>query len=210
MFNPAAFAINNKQLGEDIAWYRADPCSCYDPATNYDQQEGCTACESGYIYRRQFEDQNLRAIVTEVRREYMHADFGFLQVGDIILQTIAEELRPGMWGRIELLDREEEQVARCDFGVRDTLTNAGTVTQIISITDSTTEYVPYRDFEVDLQTNTVEWLPGGETPTKVYVVRFRQHPRYFYVGSDVSGARPTQLSSGLSPVIGKLVRERGG
>ncbi len=198
------------QLGEELEWWRADPCSCYDPATNYDAQEGCTACDHGYVYRRQRGDETLRGIVTEVRREYLHADFGMLQVGDILLQTIAPDFQPGLWDRIVLLARVEEQVTRCQVGVRDTLTNAGTVSEIVTVTDSTAEYAPGQDYDFDTETNAVEWIDGGSAPTGVYAVRFRQHPRYLYVGAPISGGRPTLLAQGLSPVFGQLVRERGG
>lgn len=210
MFNPALDTLNIAQLGERIAWWRASPCSCYDPATNYDGQAGCDLCEHGYIYRQQKADEQLRGIVEQVRREHIHPDFGVVQVGDLLLMTMPDEVPVSTWDKIVLLDREYEDWDRLVKGSRDSITNPGDyVGKVREVSDSGKVYGEGEDWEFT-SPDTITWLDGGSAPSAgvVYAVLFVRRPTFWYVGGERTGARPSRLSKKFLRQTGKLVKKR--
>lgn len=207
MLNPALQQLNIAQLGERIEWWRAYPCSCYDPATNYDAQEECEACERGFVYRLQ---EELRGIVHRVRREMVHPDFGMVQVGDLLLTTMPSDMTIANWDRIVLLEREFEVWDRLVRGERDTITNAGShIVEIVTVGDQEQVYEQGADWTFT-PPNTITWL-GADAPVGIYSVLYRRNPAFWFVGSERTGGRPTRLSDVRLAQTGKLVvrREEG-
>lgn len=204
MFNKAIEDINTAQLGERIRWYQARPCTCYDPQTNYDQQQGCSACEHGQVYV----DQGIiKAVVTDVKREMIHPDFGLLQVGDLILRTMPGTMIVQNWDKIVLLDRPTEVWDRLVKGSRDTFTNIANVVSVMAVCVGSTDYIEGTDWSFTAP-NTITWLGGGTAPAggSVYTAFVRFHPTFWYVGSQRSGNRPAEV--GNMPVLGRLVNRR--
>jgi hypothetical protein len=159
------------------------------------------------VYVEQSTGLALKAIVTEVKKEYMHPDFGLLQVGDLMLRTMPQTMLIGTWDKIVLLDRTFEQWDRLLKGTRDSLTNITQVSEITTVCAGAVTYAEGTDWNFTAP-GTITWIGGGDAPANgaVYAARALYHPTFWYVGSARTGGRPAAV--GNMPVMGRLVLKR--
>jgi hypothetical protein len=183
MLNLAGFQLGIDVAGERLEWYRALPCSCYDPVQNYDAQRGCDKCNHGQIYRSA---GTATGIVTKQRSWVMHPELGWLQVSELSLQFMPADMRLGPYDKVVLLDRETLARERLHRGA-DTLAHLYP-TQVNQIADDDTVYVAGTDYTVNLTTRAVTWLTAG--PTNVYAVEYLYHPEYWFVFDSGQDTRP--------------------
>ncbi len=210
MLNPAAARRNILLMGELFEWWRADPCSCYDPQSNYDAQQGCAICEGGFIYRQQQIGTPLKGVVSDIKREIIHPEFGLLQVGDTLFEVMPDDAELGNWDKVVFLGRQEQAVDTLIYGTRDTITNSGRIATIIQVSDDTTVYVQGTDYTIATSPAGVTWIAGAAHPTagKVYAARYTRYPTYWVSTGSLSGARPTALSTQRMSQIVQLHRKR--
>ncbi len=204
MLNPEVYRQAIRVQGEQITWLKAMPCDCYDPGTNYDQQRGCTKCLFGYIYREQELTSGVKALVTQVRRSFLHPDLGWVLEGELICTTMPDEIALGPMDRVVLLQREMTARERIVKGT-DSLTH-GDLAGVVEVSDSSGIYEAGTDYTVNLATGKISWLPGAQAPAEgaIYAVEYQYHPVFWYLSGELTVPRPTPLTETRLPQRGKL------
>lgn len=204
MLSAGPFNAAMRWRGEQIAHYQARPCTCYDPATNYDEQQGCGECEHGHVYVFQ---ANIDALIHSVKKEHLHPDFGLLQVGDLLISSVETDFPIATWDKIVLLDRSLLEWDRLIKGSRDTITNITQIASVVQVCQGELDYTEGTDWQF-VSPNTIDWIDGGDAPDDegLYAALVRYHPTYWYVGASRTGGRPAV--GGNMPVQGRLVLRR--
>lgn len=205
MLNPCAARQLLATQGERVRWLEALPCDCRDPGdpTSYDRT--CKACSFGYVYRERTLPANVKALVHSERRSFLHAEFGYMSMGDLYITTMVDELPLGDFDRVVLVERrrpKKEQVRRGSEGVADPLAEEFPVA-VLAVTDADTVFVEGVDW--NFAGGGILWLPGGARPGRsVYAVHYQYAPVYWYTGSGMTAARPLPGGIGSWPQTGRL------
>jgi len=187
MLSVAAFRQQIAMQGEQFEWLKASPCSCYDPAQNYDAQGSCEVCDHGWVYRSQ---GVRRGLVSALKRSMLHPDLGWVQSSELTLTTMPDEVLFGFMDKVVLLERTVLERVRLHRG-SDTLHHSYVVI-VREISDAAGVYKPGTDYTVNLATGRVTWITDG--PQNVYAVEYLRRPVYWHIGLDVRPPRPTGQS----------------
>lgn len=203
MLNPVACQQLISTQGERIRWLEALPCDCRDPGDpDYGDHRGCAKCQYGYVYRERVLGPDVRAMVTQVRREFIHRELGFLQVGELLITTMAEEVPLGNWDRVVLVERAMPKKEIVHFGDDELAEDFPTA--VLSVADADTEFVQAHDYRFDDVGGKIVWL-GQRTPAgSIYTVHYYYAPVYWYVGAPMQTARPIRGRAMRMPQSGKL------
>lgn len=207
MLNPCAARQLIRTQGERVRWLEALPCDCRDPSdpTTYDRN--CPVCSFGYVYRERKLPEGVKALVHSERRSFLHAEFGYVSMGDLYITTMADELPLGDFDRVVLVERsrpKKELVHRGAEGVPDPLAEEFP-TAVLTVADAATEFVEGADWSFDAEAGAIVWLPDGARPARaVYSVHYRYAPVYWYTGSGMTAARPMPGGIGSWPQSGRL------
>ena len=201
MLNVSAFRATISRMGEDVAWYKAMPCDCYDPATNYDAQRSCDKCDHGFVYRNA---GTVRALVASQKRWSMNPELGWVMQSELSITVMPDECRMGPLDKIVLLSRTELARERIQRGT-DTLPHLMPV-NVREVAGGETVYTVGVDYTVDLAARKITWLTAG--PAKVYAVEYEYRPEYWYAGADMRSPRPANHAGALTPIRGTLSLSR--
>ncbi len=201
MLNVSVFRATISRMGEDVAWYKAMPCDCYDPATNYDAQRSCDKCDHGFVYRNA---GTVRALVANQKQWSMHPDLGWMMLSELAITVMPDECRLGAFDKVVLLQRTALARERVQRGA-DTFPHLMPVL-VREVADGDTVYTPDVDYRVDLENRQVVWLTAG--PTSVYAVEYEYRPEYWYTGSDMRSPRPALFAGQMTPIRGTLSLSR--
>jgi hypothetical protein len=210
MLNPEVFRQAIHAGGEQVRWLKAIPHTCYDPATNYDQQRGCEECSFGMVYEEEVLPSNVRALITNLKQKWMDAQMGLVKEGDLVCQTMPDEIWLSPLDRLVLVQREQIKWERLTKGV-DQLSEPYPVS-LAEVTDGT-HYAIGTDCQLDAATAKVEWIDGGDAPETgaVYAVQYRFNPVFWYIYGDQTPPRPaTLVAGGVTPQKGFLVQKHPG
>ncbi len=200
VFNPYGFKLAIITMGEEFTWVKAMPCDCYDPRQNYDAQRGCDVCDHGQVYESQ---GTQKGIVEAVKRDMLHPDLGWIQMGELTLTTIQADVPFGKFDKVVLTQRAEFERETLSRGADD-LGHTYPVA-VIEVRDSDTIYVQDTDYEFDDVNNQIDWLDGGDAPDNVYSVEYTHQPEYWHIGRGLQPSAP-QPAAGFGMVIGKPTR----
>lgn len=187
--------------------FRASPCTCYNSATN-DYDETCDLCEFGQVYTEETLDDEVRVLVTEVKRRYVHPDFGFVQVGDMKAQSMPDEILLGNLDKLVLTERylqQRETVLRGD----DELSQLYPY-DLRSVRDADTSYTAGVDCELDAAAGAITWNVAGPTAGDNYTVEYFYHPSFWCLLSDETPPRPVPLNTTMTPQKTYLVEKHPG
>lgn len=205
MLNPAACRQAIRLHGEGVRWLEALPCDCLDPGDpEYGDHRGCEKCQYGYVYREQVLRRDEKALVTEVRREYLHPDLGLLLKGDLLCVTMADELPFGNWDRLVLTGRELHKKERVKYET-DSLAEEYPA-KLLSVASSDAEFVAGADYTFDAVDGKVVWTDGGSHPDAgaTYAVHYLYNPVFWYTASGLKTPRPITGRTALMPQSGRL------
>jgi len=205
MLNPAACRQAIRLHGERVRWLEALPCDCLDPGDpDYGDHRGCEKCQYGYVYHERILAGNEKALITEVRREYLHPDLGLLLRGELLCVTMADELAFGNWDRLVLLGRELHKKERVKYG--DDALAEEYPTELLSVASSDAELAARTDYTFDAETGKVVWADGGSHPgaAATYAAHYLYNPVFWYAGSSLRTPRPITGRDSLMPQSGRL------
>jgi len=209
MLNPEGFRQHIRRAGERVRWFKAYPHTCYDPATNYDHQRGCEDCEFGMYYQEHALRSAVRVLLTELKERFLHPEFGVVKMGDLVCQTMPDELRLGLLDKLVLQERSLLKRERLTKGV-DTFSEPYPA-ELVSVTAGATVYRVGTDCR--LGPTAVTWMAGGNAPATnaLYAVEFLYHPVFWCILGDEKPPRPLPLcTGGLTPQRVYLVRKHPG
>lgn len=199
MLNVSVFRNAISRMGENVAWYKAMPCNCYDPRTNHDAQRSCDRCVHGYIYRLQ---GTVRALVASQKQWAMNPELGWLKVSELSITTMPEDCRIGAFDKIVLLQRTALARERLTRG-SDTMPHMMPV-RVIEVAEGDTVFSPTSDYRVDLTARKIVWLSSG--PSNVYAAEYEYRPEYWYAGANMREPRPVPPGNdaAMTPIQGTL------
>lgn len=184
MLNSQAFVHAITAMGEDILWYKATPCSCYNPSVNYDAQSDCELCNHGQIYRVQ---PTVQGIVANNKRDMIHPQLGFIATGELMLTVIASDARFEVFDRIVLSERIEQTREVVELGY-DTVAKVVPVA-VTEVSDSGQVYTATTDYSFNAATGVITWVAA---PTVAhYAVEYTYRPEFWWRGASVQPPGPT-------------------
>jgi len=209
MLNPEVFRQAIRAGGETIRWWRAVPCSCYNPEYNkFDRS--CTKCEFGHIYTEQTLAADVRALVSREKRKYPHTEEGLIKAGDLNIQVWPAEILLTPMDKVVLLQRPKPHSERVARG-EDTLSRPYP-SALVDVRDSGTEYTIGTDCTLDTTTRVITWTDGaGPDDGDTYTVTYKYFPIYWFVFGDETPTRPIPgYGAEQTPQQGYLVEKHPG
>jgi hypothetical protein len=208
--NPEVFRQAIRAGGERVRLIKAMPCTCYNPQENYDEQRGCGRCQFGQLYEEQTLADDVRVLITAVKKRYVHPEFGFVKVGDLTCQNMPDEILLGPLDKLVLVGRQMLQRQQVQKGV-DTLSWPYPCT-LRAVRDRDVKYTVDTDCELDAPNKQIVWLEGGDAPGDgdTYTVEYLYNPVFWYLLGDESPPRPVPFNTTFAPQKGYLVAKHPG
>ena len=206
MLNPVAARQLISMQGETIRWFEALPCDCRDPGDPTFGDRYCGHCQFGNVYRERPLPASVKALVHSERHQFLHAEWGFVSVGDLYVTTMPDEIRLGDFDRVVLVQRQvpTKEIVRRGEGASDTLMQEFPL-QVLTVADGDTEFVAGQDYNFDDEAGAIVWLEDGQTPGgQVYTVHYLYAPVFWYTGSVMTAPRPMPGYSAQWPQTGRL------
>lgn len=174
-FTPESWRDRLDRHGETIRWLRRMRCPCVAPATK-SASRTCTKCGGkGFAYSEQTVSQ-FRALLTEQVPRKVFTNLGQFQLGDLVCQTMPDEIPIGEHDIVIAITRLEEGDTVLVRGTNDTLP-AHPVTELVAVEDIAANYTPEVDCTL-ANSQVVTWLTAGPATGTNYSVRYRYQPTY--------------------------------
>jgi len=204
MLNPIAARQLIATQGERIRWFEALPCDCRDPGDpDYGDFATCGKCQHGYVYRERMLPDGVKALVYRERRQFLHADWGFVGVGELYITTMPDQIPLGNFDRVVLTERAMPKKELVRLG-EDVLREEFPLV-VLTVAEGDTEFVAGVDYSFDEAEGRIVWLDGGARPDgAIYTVHYRYAPVYWYTGSSMTAPRPMPGHSVQWPQTGLL------
>lgn len=212
MLVPCVFKAALRRGGEQVRWWRAVPCSCYDPTHN-SFDETCTACEFGHLYVEQTLADDVRVLVTRERKKYSHPEAGLIKAGDLTIQCWPSEMLLTPMDKLVLLDRPSVVAERVRKG--EDLLNRPYPSELVDVRDAVGAYTftgTGADCSLNTTTRKIVWAAGeGPATAATYTVTYKYLPVYWFVYGDMTPTRPIPgYGSEMTPQQGYLVEKHPG
>jgi hypothetical protein len=200
MLNIEAYRIHMRQLGETVRWFKCLPS--YD--AGFITSSTATA---GFRWAEATVSAAVRVLVREQREEFQHPEFGLIHVGDMIMTTMADEIRVAFQDQFvfpQRLATEREAVTRAASG-DDSLVHPYPVS-LLAVSDANRSYVVGTAAAGDCYLTVggaVAWRVGAAhkpTAGNVYTVEYSYNPLYWYMSGKERAPRPVPLdATALTP-----------
>lgn len=206
--NPEDFRFLIAVHGEEVDWYKAMPCTCYNPANNDYEADGSRACpygcEFGHQYLLQTIPAGVKAFVAGVRREYIDPQLGLIQIGDANVITMPDEIPLAPPDKLVLKQRELMNRELLVKGGTESPVNRPVVRVTTVMAGAGTIYNEGVDWQ--LTDDAIEWLDGGNSPDEGvnYSIEYVFRPTFWFLGIRNQAPRPSFVSDALLPMRGVL------
>lgn len=174
-FRPELWRDRLDRMGEQIRWIRRMACPCVTPATGRPARD-CPKCSgTGWLWEEQ-DVSAYRALITNQMPRQIFSSLGQFQLGDILCQTMPDEIPLAPRDAVILPSRWEEQSQTVERG-DDTIRN-WPVTELVSVQDLSTTYEVGVDCMVGADEKSISWITAGPAMGEFYSVRYRYSPTY--------------------------------
>jgi len=181
-FDTERFRAQIHAMGESIGWLRGMKCPCGDPVTGT-RDRNCPLCGGvGTAYEAQ-DIAAYKAMVQNVTQQMAMANYGTMQVGDIVITTMPDEIPLREMDMIIIPSRSMTQEETFRHGASDRLRWVP-VQSVAEMRTLTTVFVETRDFSVDLVTGAITWVHPPDVGT-VVSVRYESTPTYIALASSL-------------------------
>jgi len=211
MLNIPVLRAHIREKGSRLRWFKALPCSCYNPANNtFDR--ACTLCDFGRVYREQTLASKVRVLIGSLTRHYEHPEFGLIEAGQLTVTAMPDEVWLGDLDKVVLLDHRllmRERVIR-GTGNTDTLAQPYPVSVRV-VADDVMTYKAGTDYQ--FTGGAIKWLAGGNAPSAndTYAVEYLYQGVFWFISRQEERVpRPIPYSSDLTPQRGILVNHYPG
>ena len=175
-FCPELWRDRLERLGEQIRWLRRLPCPCTNPETR-EAERDCTRCGGSRYMHEERAITAYRALVTNQMPRELIGQLGQFQIGDVLCQTMPDEIPLSQFDVVIVPGRIEEDAALLVKGSSEALP-AWPVVELIVVSDGATEYEVGTDGELAADEKTISWIGAEPDEGATYSVRYRYAPTY--------------------------------
>lgn len=203
------FRQQMRRQGQRVRWFKAMPCSCYDPGRNY-YDRTCTKCSFGQVLWEQTLDAGVRVLISQLKKSYEHPQFGIIEAGQCSISVMPDELLLGNLDRLVLLDRRElqrERVLQPEDPEEAPVLAQDYPIELRMVCDDTTQFEVGADVTLDTADGSLTWLDNAPAPGKLYAVEYFCNPVFWFINAEETPPSHNPTFGGELPQRGFLVRK---